>query len=249
MLAGIKADFEKVKSPVAFLQFIFNGILTEFVKWFGSKTWIWNCMYGLLGYNSKMTDKSQQPRYHRIKELIEQYAVEKASILDVGCGTCNSLPIWREAGISSYFGIDVAEAAINIARSNYGSEKSLLTKFQAAGIFDFDAAGQKFDVIVFNEVLQVVKSQAMQMVEKALTLLKPQGYIIISMSECHHSDDVWIALGNTPNLGKSFREPVTKGQVRAPEGNAWQVAIYRPELHLDANASTPLRPHAEEVAT
>uniref|UniRef100_A0A7S1R8D8 Methyltransferase domain-containing protein n=1 Tax=Alexandrium catenella TaxID=2925 RepID=A0A7S1R8D8_ALECA len=221
VIKGAKADFAKVMSPLALLHFILNGFFNEYQKWFGHKTWIWNFMYWACDYRKKMLDPSQQARYLRIKELLEQHCPKKAAVLDVGCGTANGLSIWREAGLGSFEGIDIAAAAIEEARETYGGKPDLPARFEAVSMQAYDSGGRTFDAVIFNESLYYVSSEqdAVEMAKKALTLLKEGGHLIISMSETHHAEKIWAALDFLP-------PPKSRGRAEAVEGNTWQVAAF-----------------------
>jgi len=221
IIKGAKADFAKVMSPMALLHFILNGFFNEYQKWFGHKTWIWDFMYWACDYRQKMLDPSQQARYLRIKQLLEEHCPKKASVLDVGCGTANGLSIWREAGLSSFEGIDVAASAIEEARATYGSSKDMSTRFEAVSMQDFNNDGRTYDAVIFNESLYYVATvqDSVDMVKKAMSLLKEGGHLIISMSETHHAEKIWEALDFLP-------PPKSKGRAEAKEGNTWQVAAF-----------------------
>lgn len=225
VVVGAIADFEKVKSPKDVIDFVLNGIGNEFQKWFGHRDWIWDFMYKYCRYEGKMLDKSQQARYIRIKELIvELVPGGNAAVLDVGCGTCNGLSIWREAGLSSFEGIDIASSAILAARAVHADVPN--SRFTCTSMQDYDSEGRSFDIVVFNESLYYVASvaEAVGMATKAATLLKPGGHLVISMSETHHSEKIWSALAEV------LPAPKSKSQAKAVEGNTWQVAaIGRPD--------------------
>lgn len=222
LLTGAVADFEKVKNPKDAIDFVLNGIGNEYQKWFGHKVWIWDFMYRYCQYEGKMLDKSQQNRYHRIKDLIIEVTLQgsKPAVLDVGCGTCNGLPIWMEAGLGSFEGIDIASSAISAARAKYADAPNV--RFTTTSMQDYNSDGRTFDVIVFNESLYYVPmvTMAVDMAQKAAVLLKPGGHLIISMSETHHAEKIW------EGLKEVLPEPRVKSHVKALEGNTWQVAAF-----------------------
>jgi 2-polyprenyl-3-methyl-5-hydroxy-6-metoxy-1,4-benzoquinol methylase len=224
LVVGAVADFAKVSGPKDVLDFILNGLGNEFQKWFGHRDWIWDFMYRDCHYEGKMLDKSQQARYMRIKDLITELGPGgNAALLDVGCGTCNGLSIWREAGLGSFEGIDIANSAILAARAAHADVPN--ARFTTTSMQDYDSEGRSFDIIVFNESLYYVPNvaTAVGMATKAATLLKPGGHLIISMSETHHSEKIWAALAEV------LPAPKSKSQAKALEGNTWQVAaIQRP---------------------
>lgn len=219
---GAIADFRKVSSPWALVCFIANGILNETQKVFGNRPLLWNSMYWLFSYRQKMTDESQQARYHGILEEMKEAPKQHpgAAVLDVGCGIANAIPIWLEAGIGSYEGLDIANSAIEEARRIYARDTRLATRFETTSIADYDHQDRLFDFIVFNEVLYYLKpdAAAVAAVETCLKMLKPGGAIIVSMSDGHHSDKVWQGLATLPvDVGK-------KRRVDSGCGNLWNVS-------------------------
>lgn len=217
IIVGAIADFEKVKSPKGIIDFALNGLGNEYMKWFGHSDRVWDFMYKNCNYVEKMQDKSQQARYLRIKNLISELAPPSSAVLDVGCGTANGFAIWREAGIGSFEGIDIAKSAIVSARHSYADVPS--ARFTCTSMQEYDSEGRKFDVVIFNESLYYIASvaEAVAMATKAASLLKPRGHLVISMSETHHAQKIWDALLQV------LPPPRLKSQARAPEGNTWQV--------------------------
>mmetsp|Transcript_25344 Transcript_25344/g.78920 ORF Transcript_25344/g.78920 Transcript_25344/m.78920 type:complete len:240 (+) Transcript_25344:74-793(+) len=221
-LRAVKADMARVNSPLAWMHLALNGAFNEYQKWFGRIDWVWDFMYRACDYEQKMLDPSQQARYVRIGELIEQLCPERAAVLDVGCGTAHGLSVWRGLGLGSFEGIDVAEAAIEGARAAHGGDSpDLPVRFETVSMQSYDSQGRQFDVVIFNESLYYVASveESVLMVTKALEHLREGGHLIISMSETRHADRIWAALDF---LGP----PRSQGRVAALEGNAWQVAAF-----------------------
>uniref|UniRef100_A0A7S2P7K5 Methyltransferase domain-containing protein n=1 Tax=Zooxanthella nutricula TaxID=1333877 RepID=A0A7S2P7K5_9DINO len=225
MYRGAVVDLAKVGSPVALWHFVWNGILNEWMKWFGHSDRLWNFMYSNLNYVKKMEDPSQQQRYLELGDLMKKVARPNPAVLDVGCGIANALQIWREH-IKSYEGIDIAKAAIEAARSAFLPDGSVHPfKFEATSFQDY-VSETTFDVIVFNESLYYVKSVdgALDMALKAWRLLPRGGVLLISMSETHHAQKIWDALDQSllqePEIQRMSQRAVAK------EGNTWTVTAY-----------------------
>ncbi|MEM5299208.1 class I SAM-dependent methyltransferase [Burkholderia sp. JPY481] len=105
-----------------------------------------------------------------------------ARVLDVGCGA-GVLASWLSgASISSYFGIDLSEVAIEQARQANidGAE------FAVADAATFEPS-QIFDVIVFNEMLYYLEEPEEQ-IRRLARCLAPGGLLIVSI--WYHDDGI-----------------------------------------------------------
>lgn len=94
-------------------------------------------------------------------------------ILDVGCGEGTLADFLSDDQKQNYLGIDLSSEAIRIGRG-----KRTELKFQniAAEIFETD---QKFNIIVFNEVLYYTEHE--NIFKKYSELLEPDGIVILSL--------------------------------------------------------------------
>ncbi|MGF6448123.1 class I SAM-dependent methyltransferase [Paraburkholderia youngii] len=94
-------------------------------------------------------------------------------VLDVGCGA-GVLASWLSgASISSYFGVDLSEVAIEQARQANidGAEFAVADAFEPS---------QVFDVIVFNEMLYYLEEPEEQ-IRRLARCLAPGGLLIVSI--------------------------------------------------------------------
>lgn len=102
------------------------------------------------------------------------YIKPTSSILDVGCGE-GVLQERLTKGYKKYVGIDISSEAI--AKANQKTDSK--TCFLVSSLAEYTTS-EKFDVIVFNEVLYYCKDP-LSVVRYYQDLLKPDGIFIISM--------------------------------------------------------------------
>jgi 2-polyprenyl-3-methyl-5-hydroxy-6-metoxy-1,4-benzoquinol methylase len=138
-----------------------------------------------------------------------------ARVLDVGCGA-GVLASWLTgAPISSYFGIDLSEVAIDQARrANVGA-----AQFAVADASTFVPA-QVFDVIVFNEMLYYLDKPE-EHVRRFARALAPDGLLIVSIF--YHDDGIraWNRLKTA--FDEIDRVRITHGPTRF----RWDVAVLK----------------------
>ena len=114
------------------------------IKWL-KKRFTWNYKYAIGKWNY-MGD--EENRYNAIVEFIKATKIEKPRILDLGCGYGALCKYLNANDYSYFFGVDLSDTAIFKARKRkYHNSKFVVSDIQK---FDLD---EKFDVIVFNEVL------------------------------------------------------------------------------------------------
>ena len=138
-----------------------------------------------------------------------------ARVLDVGCGA-GVLARWLSgASISSYFGVDLSEVAIEQARkANLGA-----AQFALADASTFTPS-QQFDVIVFNEMLYYLDKPE-EHVRRFARALAPDGLLIVSIF--YHDDGIraWNRLKTA--FDELDRVRITHAQTRFK----WDVAVLK----------------------
>ncbi|AZT39608.1 class I SAM-dependent methyltransferase (plasmid) [Salmonella enterica subsp. enterica serovar Karamoja] len=102
----------------------------------------------------------------------------KGNILDVGCGTGNTLNIINIDNISSYTGIDVSPEMIDFAQSHHEDKKIkfIVNDF----LLDEQVASSKFDVIICAACLHWFIPHEDNTIQKMKSLLKPGGKLFLS---------------------------------------------------------------------
>lgn len=98
--------------------------------------------------------------------------VKGEEILDIGCGIGILSNKLANMGYN-ITGIDIDPDAIKMAKSN-----SVLPSYISGDFLTYDFGGKQFDTIIMADVLEHVKDDD-GMIDNALTLLRPQGKIII----------------------------------------------------------------------
>jgi 2-polyprenyl-3-methyl-5-hydroxy-6-metoxy-1,4-benzoquinol methylase len=140
----------------------------------------------------KVLNAWTERRAQEILSLIRGLTLERPKILDFGCGRG-----WfaeRLAGLGETHGIDLSPEGIAAAQARRPD-----IHYMAANIFDAPLPLNYFDVVVSQEVIAHVEDQP-KYIERALEVLKPGGYLIITTS----NKFVWDRLGD---LGWNVQPP------------------------------------------
>lgn len=108
---------------------------------------------------------------------LSQYVQEGDRVLDLGCGNGRLFKLFENKNIE-YFGIDVSEKMIEIAKKNYPQGKFLVA----------DVLNLPFPQNYFNEVFAIAllhhipsESLRLQSLSEIKRVLKPEGLLIISV--------------------------------------------------------------------
>lgn len=140
------------------------------LKWI-KKRIRWNYKYQKGIWDYMVTEEN---RYVTIVEFIKETQINKPSILDLGCGYGALNSYLEDECYSSFLGIDLSSVAIQRAKNaNYAN-----SKFLSADIHQFQPRN-KFDIIIFNEVLYYLDNQ-LEIVEKYANYFNQTGYFIFS---------------------------------------------------------------------
>lgn len=103
--------------------------------------------------------------------MLCQYHYPKGRILDVGCGLGTVVDFLNITQKKKYLGIDISEEAIKKARKKK-------VQFQVSDFIDFKSTN-KFDVIIFNEVLYHMDEDLA--FNRTLDILANNGIVITSL--------------------------------------------------------------------
>jgi SAM-dependent methyltransferase len=107
-------------------------------------------------------------------------------ILEIGSGLGYLTYSMRKAGYNA-LGLDISEAAVNLAKANYGDF------YVAADLFDYSEKNtNSYDVVVFTEVIEHV-DQPLLFVQAVLKMLKINGKAIITTpnKSLYPADILW----------------------------------------------------------
>jgi 2-polyprenyl-3-methyl-5-hydroxy-6-metoxy-1,4-benzoquinol methylase len=140
------------------------------------------------------------------------------AVLDVGCGQGVLLRRLPSSSYSRYVGIDVSDSAVSVAQEQRNERGAFL----AADCEDYSPA-EKFDVIVFNEVLCCLRDP-MRTVERYARSLNPHGILLVSLCTA--------ARGSATILWRLRRAYATVDEVRVLHSGrkvSWVCTALRPE--------------------
>ena len=116
------------------------------------------------------------------------------SLLDVGCGEGVLQRRLCALGYVRYLGIDSSQEAIGRAQT----ERDARTEFRCADAETFTPQ-ERFDVIVYNEVLYYLKDPV-NVVRRLAHALNPEGVAIVSMLRWTSSRRIWRSLERTVRI-------------------------------------------------
>ncbi|RAV98927.1 class I SAM-dependent methyltransferase [Pseudochryseolinea flava] len=175
------------------------------------------------GYEAGDWNFIEEPIEKNRSAVIAMYCAHlrpQGQILDVGCGTGTLFQVLSTEQQSNYLGIDISAVAVARAKQ----KKNIRAIAVSAEDFTTD---EKFDVIIFNEVLYYLDYQ--QTLQRYKDFLKPNGLIIISMyripeiSERRQVAKLW---RTTATLFQSLDEVTIIGKHQDAK-ITWDVRIYQ----------------------
>jgi ubiquinone/menaquinone biosynthesis C-methylase UbiE len=147
----------------------------------------WDAMYRQR-YQTKMDSADQRPRHEVVHRILTEVFPRPGKLLDVGCGVGTSLQSHHSL-LSHYHGIDLSQEAIAICRSKFGNQANC--SFEAGNFLHKTFTGQ-FDAVLFNESLYYFPLQKIEtVIAHARRALRPNGAVVISMSENPKSIFIW----------------------------------------------------------
>jgi 2-polyprenyl-3-methyl-5-hydroxy-6-metoxy-1,4-benzoquinol methylase len=121
-----------------------------------------------------LAEIGETPRYSAVAGYIHKL-VRRGRILDAGCGE-GVLIDYLDPSRIEYTGFDLSPTAIDRARQRY-----CVGNLCSCPIETFiPPENERYDVIVFNEVLSQVE-HPIEEIDRFSTFLKPRGHVIISL--------------------------------------------------------------------
>jgi 2-polyprenyl-3-methyl-5-hydroxy-6-metoxy-1,4-benzoquinol methylase len=203
------------KIPALYKQLI-GGLRNIKNKYFRNEKNTWDAQYKN-DYSDKMDCADQQPRNRAIAGIALENYKHGMKILDIGCGTGTLYNYFSGLDIN-YTGIDLSYFAVEKAKENFTETNA---KFFPEDFEEFDTK-EKFDVIIFNEVLYYFPfEKILPAIKKAISLVSsPQSVLIISMSPHIKSANVWKIL-------KPFISPSADMEIKSRfSGSRWIIKTY-----------------------
>ena len=152
------------------------------------------------GYYDNVFNKKRgiQSRWHHHKfETLGRLLPKNGEHLDVGCGPGTFIGTLAKSHNIKSLGIDFSRQQVDYARINHQSVKA---RFECIDLFEANSKSlltEKFDIITFVEVIEHIENnEAVRMLAKARSMLKPGGKIIITTPNYHSG---WGALEKLVN--------------------------------------------------
>lgn len=98
------------------------------------------------------------------------------NVLEIGCGLGGSLSVFAEMGCK-VTGVDIQKRSVELAL-DFFADKGLEGTFICSDIFDFDAAGQRYDLIILHDSLEhIPEKERLMLLMKGL--LKKNGVLYL----------------------------------------------------------------------
>lgn len=167
------------------------------------------------GHWAYLGDLAEMPRYALIAGFMK-FLQPAASVLDVGCGNGQLVDWVYRDNAQQYVGIDISKVAVEQARL----KKVGQARFEVADGTNYRSE-EKFDVIIFNEVLYYPSDPA-AVLNHYKSLLNPNGAFIISMVRAPGALKTWRRC--RPQL-----ELIGDARCRGTNGIEWDVRLCRPK--------------------
>jgi len=120
-------------------------------------------------------------------KFLKEYATNKDKILDLGCGNGRLYELFEEMPVD-YYGIDISEKLIEIAKSRYPN-----TKFQVADALNLPFPDNFFNKIFSIAVFHHIPSEKfrLQFLKEAKRVLKPEGLLILTVWNIYQRKTAW----------------------------------------------------------
>jgi 2-polyprenyl-3-methyl-5-hydroxy-6-metoxy-1,4-benzoquinol methylase len=185
----------------------------------------WEAQYAA-GRWDFLTQLSELPRYSVLAGYVCHLS-RGGAVLDVGCGQGILLRSLPDAAYSKYVGIDLSASAIAAAQEQRRElqqpepQQNERSTFLSADCESY-VPGEKFDVIVFNEVLYYLRDSR-QLVERYAQSLRGGGVMLVSMCTA--------ARGSAAILGQLKAHYATVAETLVRDGEtrvSWACAVFRP---------------------
>lgn len=170
------------------------------------------------GQWSFLESPEQSLRHIQIAGLVTR--ATQVSLLDVGCGLgtlFNYLPQDRV----DYCGLDISVSVTEQNRVRFSEHSNAI--FVASGLLDYRPPGQKYDVIVLNEVLYYLPITHLKMaIRHCASLLRADNStLVISMNKNPKAILIWEL------LGICFPAETSSAVENSQTGSKWYIRTYR----------------------
>lgn len=179
---------------------------------------------------SNLDSLFEMPRYAVIAGYCRRTAdQDPVSVLDIGCGN-GLLHHWlSQDGVAGrYLGVDMSSAAIDQARERVGPGVNGQARFLVGDAEYFTPeAGERFDVIVLNEMLYYLDYPE-KLVERCADFLAPGGVILLSMWRSPRALATWRRAAPLLDVQDEVRLRRTRDSGGRPTRKAeWHIRLCR----------------------
>jgi tRNA (uracil-5-)-methyltransferase TRM9 len=133
------------------------------------------------GYDVMSVKFSETRKYFwRGLEFIEEYVKKGDKVLDFGCGNGRLLELFNGKNVA-YFGLDISEKLLEIAKKKYPSERANFQKITGSGSLAFPE--NSFNAVYSVAVLHHLPGakRRLEIVKELKRVLKPEGKVIITV--------------------------------------------------------------------
>lgn len=119
----------------------------------------------------------------RIKNMVSMISGSNMDILDIGCGT-GILFEYICKNENRVVGVDISEWCISKAKE-HAKEIGANPKLYVGDAFDLKFKQESFDLIILSGVMEHLRGDLIEIVEKIRRLLKKDGKVLISLPYYH----------------------------------------------------------------
>ena len=159
----------------------------------------------------------EAPRFGVVSAYCSQFATG-GDMLEVGCGDGNLFEYLNRARIGSFLGVDISPVAIARTRALQDARASF-----EVGPAETFTTERRFDVIVFNEVMEYF-ADPLEVARRYEAMLKSGGVFIISMFDgldIARAQRIWKTL-------KPFYQIEAAAGVTTVPGYRWRIKVLKP---------------------
>jgi ubiquinone/menaquinone biosynthesis C-methylase UbiE len=132
--------------------------------------------------------RTRERTWEEIRFLFDNYLIPGDKILDLGCGSGRYFLLLKEKGVN-YFGIDIAEKLIEIAKNKYPEGN-----FQIVDALNFQFPTNFFDKVYSIATLHHIPSKEfrLQFLREVKRILKPGGLLILTVWKFHQLKEIYL---------------------------------------------------------
>ena len=158
-----------------------------------------------------------------------QHLFKSPAILDVGCGPGKLSALLRPFSFERYVGVDLSAEAIKRASRHAAPNATF-----EVGDFAVWAPRERYDAVIFNEVLHYAEYPADVLSRYAAEALKPGGVSIVSLHRAKNYLVIWQTI-------KRRFDVLDWTTVTNAQGLVWDIGLFRARARSGPAAAAPQR--------